>query len=307
VREICTFFKTSNRRAGKNGQTIVLFAILLPILLGVLAFGVDLSMFYFNWSQMQSAADASVLAAASKLPAAPTEAKSTAAVYAITNGMLAAEIATPVVAADGSWISVTLTRTTPLYFARVLGLNSAPITVTAKALLENTGSAQGALPLGLSSQTTYTLGQTVTVHKTNSVGPGNWDSLSLGCTGASCLANNLANGYSGTLTVGDVVSSQTGGTTGPFNSGINTRIANGASSDPGGTWSNHSFNDQRVGLVPVMDWTGCNGNCNLTIVGFASVWLNGPTSFTFIGSVVPGAIPSSTAGLYGSYRAVLVQ
>jgi hypothetical protein len=55
-----------------------------------------------------------------------------------------------------------------------------------------------------------------------------------------------------------------------------------------------------------MDWTGCSGNCNLTIKGFASVWLNSPTSFTFIGSVVPGATPSATAGLYGSYRAVLV-
>jgi Flp pilus assembly protein TadG len=296
----------SRKQTRKNGQTVMMFAILLPVLLGLTALAVDVSLFYFTWSQMQSAADASVLAAASKLPAAPAAAKTVATTYATTNGMLAAEIATPVVAADGSWISVSLTRTTPLYFARVLGLNSVPITVTAKAQLQTTGSATGALPLGLSSQTTYALGQTITVHKTNSVGPGNWDSLSLGCTGASCLANNLANGYAGTLSVGQVVSSQTGDAVGPYNSGFNTRIANGAASDPGGTWDNHSFNDQRIALVPVMDWTGCSGNCNLTITGFASVWLNSPTSFTFIGSVVPGATPSATAGLYGSYRAVLV-
>ncbi|MDO8432394.1 MAG: pilus assembly protein TadG-related protein [Candidatus Binatus sp.] len=291
----------------EHGQTILMFAILLPILLGVLAFGVDLSVFYFTWSRMQSAADAAVLAAASALPADAAKAKTVATSYAVTNGALVSEIATPVVAADGLWVSITLTRQAPLYLARVLGLNTAPITVSAKAALQNTGSATGALPLGLSSQTTYALGQTIAIHKSNDVGPGNWDSLALGCTGASCLANNLANGYSGTLTVGQVVSSEPGGAVGPYNSAINARIAAGASSDPGGTWSSHTLDDQRLAIVPVMDWTGCEGRCPLTVQGFAAVWLVSPTSLIFIGSVVPGSTPSTTAAAYGSYRAVLVQ
>jgi len=287
---------------------VVMLAIFLPILLGLAALGIDVAVFYFTMTKMQSAADASVLAGASSLPGAPAQARTVTIAYATTNGMIASEIATPVVAADNLSISVTLTRTTPLYFARVLGLFFAPITVTAKAALLNTGSASGVLPLGLSYLTVYALGQSITVHKNAQNGSGNWNSLALGCTGASCLANNLANGYAGTVTVGDTISNEPGGAVGPYNLGMNARISAGAASDPGGTWSVHTMTDQRSSIVPVVDWSGCgSGSCNIPVKGFAAVWLVDPSTVIFSGSVVAGAIPSATAGAWGSYRAVLVQ
>lgn len=286
----------------------MMLAIFLPILLGLAALGIDVAVFYFTMTKMQSAADASVLAGASSLPGSPAQARTVTIAYAKTDGMIASEIATPVVAPDALSISVTLTRTTPLYFARVLGLFSAPITVTAKAALENTGAASGVLPLGLSYMTVYALGQSITVHLNGSNASGNWQSLALGCTGASCLANNLANGYAGTLSVGQIISNETGGAVGPYNSGMNTRISAGQTSDPGGTWSAHTMTDQRSSIVPVVDWTGCgSGSCNIPVMGFASVWLVDPSTIIFTGSLVPGAIPSATAGAWGSYRAVLVK
>ena len=284
-----------------------MLAIFLPILLGLAALGIDVGLFYFTMTKMQAAADASVLAGASSLPGAPAQARTVTIAYAKINGMLASEISTPVVPVNGLSISVVLTRATTLHFARVLGVFTAPITVTAKAALLNTGAASGVLPLGLSYLTTYSIGQVLTVHKNATNGSGNWNSLALGCTGASCLSNNLANGYAGTVTVGDIIANEPGGAVGPYNSGMNARVAAGAASDPGGTWQVHTMTDQRSSIVPVVDWTGCiSGSCNIPVKGFAAVWIVDPSTVIFTGSVVAGAIPSATAGAWGSYRAVLV-
>jgi len=110
------------RKYRKRGQILVMLAILIPVLLGVVAMGVDITVFYWTWSRMQSAADASVLAGSASLPGSPSLAIAAATAYAKANGMVASEITTPVVAANDLSISITLTRPVPYYFGRVLGL-----------------------------------------------------------------------------------------------------------------------------------------------------------------------------------------
>jgi hypothetical protein len=56
----------------KRGQVLVMLAILIPVLLGVVAAGVDITVFYWTWSRMQSAADSAVLAGAASLPDSPS-------------------------------------------------------------------------------------------------------------------------------------------------------------------------------------------------------------------------------------------
>jgi len=224
--------------------------------------------------------------------------------------MITSEITTPVVAANDLSISITLTRAVPYYFGRVLGLVSSPVITKATANLLNTGSAAGALPIGLSIQTSYSFGQNITLHQ-GGVGPGNWDGVALGCTGAACFSANLASGYAGTVTVGDILPSEPGAKSGPTASGINARVSSGQSVDPGGTWSDHTLTDPRVGIVPVVDWTGCNGRCSVPVKGFAAVWINGASgsdiNAVFIGAIAVGAVPSQTGANYGIYRAVLTQ
>src|SRR6267378_5913033 len=123
---------TMLKRAGR-GQMLVILTILIPVLLGVVAMAVDISTFDWTWSRMQSAADAAALAGASNLPTSPSRAISTASAYAVTDGMLAGEVSTPIVAADNLSISITLTRSVPYYFGRVLGLTASPVVVTATA------------------------------------------------------------------------------------------------------------------------------------------------------------------------------
>lgn len=292
---------------------LIMLAILIPVLLGVVAMGVDISVFYWTWSRMQSAADAAVLAGAASLPDSPTLATAAAITYAKNDGMVASEITTPVVAVDKLSISVTLTRTVPYYFGRVLGLTNSPVVVHATATLFGSNSAGGAMPIGLSTQTTYSFGQPISLHQGQLGAPGNWDGLALGGSGAANYSNNLANGYSGTISIDQVISSEPGVAAGPTRTGINTRVANGLSVDPAGTWSDHTLTDPRVVIVPVVDWTGCNGSCSLTIKSFAALWItdadsHGTISAVFIGAVPAGSVPSPNPGPnFGTYRAILTQ
>lgn len=297
-------------KRANRGQILVMLSIMIPVMLGVVAMAVDISTFDWNWARMQSAADAAVLAGASNLPTSPSRAIATATAYAQTDGMLASEVTTPTVAADGLSISITLARVIPYYFGRVLGLTASPVVVKSTAGLLTTGSVTGALPIGLSVQTTYAYGQSITLQPGGGA-PGAWGALALGCTGGACYSNNLANGYSGTLTVGDTVPNEPGGKTGPTSTGINSLVSAGQSSDPGGTWDNHSVTDQRAVIVPVVDWTGCSGSCTGPIMGFSAIWVTGSNggaiNIVFIGSAAAGTSPSKTAANFGTYRAVLVQ
>jgi Flp pilus assembly protein TadG len=298
------------RRLAARGQILVMLTILIPVLLGVVAMGVDITVFYWTWAKMHAAADAAVLAGAASLPDSPTLAIAAARTYAQSDGMAAGEIATPVVAADKLSISVQLTRAVPYYFGQVLGLTSSPVVVNATASLFNTGKASGALPIGLSVQTTYAFGQAITLHQ-GGVGPGNWDGLALGGTGGANFSNNLANGYPGQISAGDSVTSEPGLKTGPTSQGINTRVSNGNSVDPGGTWSDHTLTDPRVAIVPVVDWTGCHGRCSVPVKGFGALWITGASgsdiNAVFIGAIAQNAVPSQTAVSFGTYRALLTQ
>src|SRR5713226_6138085 len=297
-------------KRAERGQMLVILTVLIPVLLGVVAMAVDISTFDWTWSRMQASADAAVLAGASNLPTSPSRAIATATAYAQTNGMIASEVSTPTVAADSLSISITLSRSVPYYFGRVLGLTASPVVVTATAALYTTGSVTGSMPIGLSFQTTYAYGQSITLQPGGGTA-NSWGALALGCTGASCYSNNLANGYPVTLNVGDIVPNEPGNKTGPTGTGIATRVAAGQSVDPGATWDNHSVTDPRAVIVPVVDWTGCNGSCTGPIMGFSAIWVTGSNAgaidIVFIGSAAAGTSPGSTAANFGAYRAVLVQ
>ena len=81
-----------------GAQISVLFALAATALVGVMALGADVGVLYYNWGQLQKAADAAALAGAGYLPNDTTTATSTATTYATKNGVLAAEIvsATPI-------------------------------------------------------------------------------------------------------------------------------------------------------------------------------------------------------------------
>ena len=312
---------------------VVIVALIIPVLLGAIAFGTDVTVFYFNWMQLQKAADAAALAGANFLPDNPSTAQSTAIAYAQSNGIKAAEIISTTVAGNDLSISVTLQRTVPYYFARALGMTSGQVTTSASASpqyapstvnastsgqVPSGGDSNGAngsncssvagcqlIPIGLDSNTVYSDGESITLQQ-GQIGPGNWDLLALGGNGGANLRTNIANGFNSMVSVGDWVSTEPGKKVGPVDQGFQDRLDSAASVDPNGTFSSHTANDPRILVLPVVDWEHQNGRSSVEVMAFASVWLDsyssGQVSVHFINQVIANSYgnASSTAPFFGS-------
>jgi hypothetical protein len=59
------------------------------------------------------------------------------------------------------------------------------------------------------------------------------------------------------------------------------------------------LSDARVAVVPVVNWSGCNGSCSVPVVGFAEVWISG-TSGADITAVFIRQVASGTPGTGGT-------
>jgi Flp pilus assembly protein TadG len=318
-------------RAFSKGQMIVIIALVMPVLVGAIALGTDIAIFYYNWVQLQKAADAGALAGANYLPDNPTQATTTAKAYAQNDGVTAGEIQSTTVTPDNLTISMTIQRTVPYYFAKVLGLTNGTVTVSASAspqfspstvnatspaqippggdnngnngvYCSNTGSC-GLIPIGLDSNTVYSDGQSITLQQ-GQVGPGNWDLVALGGVGGANLRTRIANGYNGMVSVSDWITTEPGQKVGPVDQGFQDRLNLAQTMDPSGTFSSHALNNPRVLVVPVVNWEGQNGRSQVQVTAFATLWLDsyngGKVNVHFISQVIADSFGSPGAAYFGS-------
>jgi Flp pilus assembly protein TadG len=318
-------------RRRSSGQTVVIVALILPALLGAVALGTDVSVFYFNWVQLQKAADSAALAGANYLPDNPSQAQTTANQLAESNGVKASEIVSTAVAPDNLSISIKLQRTVPYYVAKVLGLTSGIVTTSATATpqfppstlnastpgqVPSGGDDNGAnggtcanigtcdlIPIGLDTNTVYSDGESITLQQ-GQLGPGNWDLLALGGTGGANLRTNIANGYNSMISVGDWVTTEPGKKVGPVDQGFQDRLDLASSVDPSGTYLTHSVTDPRILVLPVVDWEHPNGRSSVEVTAFATVWLDsyssGQVTVNFISQVVANSFGSPSAPYFGA-------
>lgn len=130
----------------EDGQSLVIFALLLVILIGFVALVVDVGSLYIKKIELQTAADAAALAGAQYLPNASTAvgiANSLAESYEVPASGI--KHSTPY-SGDTNMIEIVCTETVSLTFARVLGLESS--TVSARAVAKKDYKWDGeALPL----------------------------------------------------------------------------------------------------------------------------------------------------------------
>jgi Putative Flp pilus-assembly TadE/G-like len=138
-----------------KGQIAAILLIVMPVLLGVMGLGADISVLYYNWVALQKAADAAALAGASQLTGDTTTTNnsavvSTATQYAKTNGITHASdtiLVSP--ASDDKSVSIYLSRQVPYYFFQLIGLKSGKVTAKATAGVQPTTGICGAAPFGL--------------------------------------------------------------------------------------------------------------------------------------------------------------
>jgi Flp pilus assembly protein TadG len=304
-----------------RGQVGVLYAMALIGLLGGVAMCTDVGVMYLNWHRMQRAVDAAALAGVTYLPEDTATAISTAETYGEDNGLAASEIAPPLVGAGANGIdtlTVSATRNVPYYFARVLGMTTQKVSVTAVAEAPAPASSVqcgssasagygstvgecGLIPIGVDNSTTYSYLQSVTLNE-GQVGPGDWGSLALGSNGGNVLRSNIANGYDGLVSVGNVLT-EPGKAVGPVDQGFMDRINAGLSSDPSGTAASHTANDPRVVIVPLVNWSSAQGKGYVTVTGFAALWIDsvagGTIQANFISTVAPNGTPDPSLAYTG--------
>jgi hypothetical protein len=305
-----------------KGQIGVLLTLVIATLLGAFALGADVAVFYFNWLQLQKAADAAVIAGANFLPSNPDLAKNTALQFASFNGIQQNEILSTQVAVDNMSIGMKVARTVPYYFAKVLGLTTGQISAYARAGIKASKSARGLVPIGIQYGTDFTTYQQVTIKLAPAqgmVGPGNWEPLALGYTpnadpGGANYRNNIEYGYQSIINLGDQVYTETGNLVGPTQQGINYRLNGGSTSDPTGTASDHTLSDPRIIEIPIVDFNGIKGNSSVPVLGFAELWItsvsgNGNITAEFIDQVsannFPGDDPNTPQ--YGAFAVRLLQ
>jgi putative Flp pilus-assembly TadE/G-like protein len=190
-----------------KGQITVVMTFAIATLLGAMALGTDVAVMYFNWVQLQKAADAAALAGANYLattnkfdPAQVAagcgtysdDPKKAACTYAVNNGMSVSEITVnepgqnlPASAPTPN-IQVALSRTNlPYFFGRVIGLNT--YAVAARATAQSNGPVgtvyRGLFPAGINCTTLDANGHCASVPDSLTFGqkfvfgPGNWSWL----------------------------------------------------------------------------------------------------------------------------------
>jgi hypothetical protein len=274
--------------AGRYVLVVFLFG-----LLGVCALAVDVGSWYQQKQSLQAAADAAALAGASELPAGWGAAQTAATHSFSRNGKpsdaVTLSLSSNLTANDS--VTVTAHRSSPGYFIRLLGISSVDLNVSARATITSYTtfvSTGNVMPFAV-MQGNYTLGTSYTIFGDGS--SSNNGSISpdiksgAGCaaaSGASDLGDTIAgDDIACPLSVGDVVETKTGHSTGQVAQGLNDRMSGGWKSfnqivqpDGNGHYTLLDPSSPQLVVIPVVvDMGGGtawpNGHSSIRIVGFA--------------------------------------
>lgn len=277
-----------------RGSVVVIVALSLTVLLGFCAIVTDVGLLYAKKAYLQNSVDAAALAGVQELPNNAYKAKNIANDYAIRNGVPNVDVT---LEGNNAIIIVQTTQQVPTFFARIWGINEEQISVTAKAMMVPPTGLSGAVPLSIQEQE-FVYGQKYVLKsgggsgtsswyfdedKNNSVkkssggGSSGWyGALELTGTGAKLYKVDLANGYQGTLSVGQILDVKHGNMSGPTADGINTRLSRD-NRVPKNTINDYDRNAPQIVYIPIVKIISESGNSinQVQIVGFAAFFLEG--------------------------------
>ncbi len=269
--------KLDNLKSDQQGSAMVLIAIAMAAILGFTALVTDIGLMTLDKGRLANAVDAAALAGVRELPVNPARARDVADSYALRNGC---DNASPTVLDDNghanSKIIVTASREVNFVFARILGFSTSTVNARAAARVSGLISYSGAAPLAVPNQTFSFYTRYVLKQGSNSpdpapLGSGNYGALSLGGSGSSTYEDNLKYGYTGKLTVGDEINTETGNMSNPTLRAIEYRMSQCTHSPP---CTPYSFDPgcSRILIVPVYESIIVEENQvkKIKVVGFAA-------------------------------------
>jgi Flp pilus assembly protein TadG len=141
------------RVADDRGSVIVMVVLLLTALLAISALAVDVGSWYTAKRKLQATADAAVLAGAQDLPDTGA-ASSSATTYANANNS-GLDSWTPTFP-DSATIDVSLAKSTPAIFSKLVGINAKTVHAHARAQVGTPGSLKNVAPMAVKSSAACT-------------------------------------------------------------------------------------------------------------------------------------------------------
>lgn len=262
----------------ERGSVVVLVALGLTTLLGFGALVTDVGMFYVQKAKLQNAVDAAALAGVQELPKNPTRAQQVAQDYAMRNNV--SDI-TVNFETRNSKITVSAKKKVPTYLARIWGITEGNISVSARAMMLPSSSISGAVPLSIEKQdfvygVTYTLKFGSGVNTSGTGYEGWFGPLRLTGNGAKDYTTDLADGYNGAFSIGQIVDIENGNMSGPTKKGVGDRLDRDTRV-PRNTFDNYDRDAPEIIYVPIIEVINQSTDTviQVKIVGFAAFFLEG--------------------------------
>jgi hypothetical protein len=275
--------KASKLYKKEDGSGLLLCIFVLFVMLGVGGLAVDTGILYKTKGEMRKAANAAVLSGAQDM----FETNDT--ITDVVNYVLEAHkekesLNSLAIKPNGeNKLTVTLKKDVPLYFMKIFGITSAPVSVASSAKVGPLGAAGGAVPLGvpltvlnnLKYKEEYVL----------KVGPGdseygNFGILALTGPGAKLYEDDLKTGFDGEIKIGQIIPTETGNKAGPTEEAVEYRLDKSLNKLQGLPSGELDLNDPRLLKVLVYKEASYSGNqlTTVEVVGFAYFYLKIPAS-----------------------------
>jgi hypothetical protein len=296
------------RKLDNKGSIAIILCLVFTVLLGFTAYVIDIGLIYVEKMKLSNAIDSALLAASLELPTDTSKARNVAIDYLEKNNADSSKVSIQI-SADNKSIQMEGIKSVNHFFAPIIGINSSNVNVRAKVIIAPIKSiSDGIRPFAVEIFD-FSYGDVVTLKEGAGDGyHGNYGAVALGGTGANIFKSNALYGYSGTITVGDIIDSETGnmaGATNEIKNYINSEFS--------------SFNDFqrdsiRVWTLPLVDSLYIDGRKGLLVVGFGEFFVESIEKNSgkieiqgrFIRYVTNGEIDMTLSGT-GAYGSKLVK
>ncbi len=271
-------WRLSARTRREDGQTLILFVLLAGVLIGFLAFAIDVGVYLHDRRSIQNGADASALAGATQLPASTVSANQVALTLASDNGLGVpgdtVQVTFSATYVTNDTITVSGSRSVPFVFGKVLGLVSAPDSVQASAVGGVAGSVVGVIPWAVNNDVPVPYGNLATLQSANAGGGnGQFNFVSITPQGGQSYANAMANGVTQPIVAGHSYPTNTfdgSAVSAETAAALNARIT----ARPAETWQTAATGSPRVVFAPVLNGGVPNAPTPVTPSTFRAFFLD---------------------------------
>ncbi|MFZ5352201.1 MAG: pilus assembly protein TadG-related protein [Bacillota bacterium] len=301
----------------RSGNSTIVLMVAMTLIIGASALVTDAGMIYIEKTKLQNAVDAAALAGISAYSQGESAVISEVYESAQLNKLDISTLNIQLMNSNRK-ITVEASKKVNFYFAKIFNKTDAVVDARATAVIAPLVAVDGIKPLGVEQQQ-FVFGATYVLKCGAGDGSnGNYGALALGGTGASNYKYNLIHGYHGDLETGDLVKigytldTEPGNMEGPTYDAIRQIIESDYN-----TYTDLTrlpLDSPRLFTIPVVDDFDVSGRDTVTIVGFATFFIDdvvfrgGKTEITgkFIKTLGEGEIDEYSPD-YGFYGIKLVE